>query len=295
MVTFDDFAFEIGYNKQILDNYITFADTFYNTFYIAKKAKKKKRIIDSPSKELKAVQRWLLKNYFNEIPVSNSANGFIIGRGIKRNAKFHLKKEYLLTVDIKDFFTSISQKQVFLTLNKTFPDKDLALKLAKVCTFNRRLPQGAPTSPALSNLVFHEVDDKIINFCKTKSITYSRYADDLVFSSDSKPGLVEILPFLHSTLPNHGFKINNSKTKFFSGKGRMAVTGININEGKLTVSKEIKRLLRSQLYNIIIKEDKATNVNQALGYLSFIKDIEPDYHKKILEYIDALKVKRDNY
>jgi len=291
MKTFDLFAKEIGFNKQMLDNYITFADKYYNTYYIAKKKKRSKREIDSPSKELKSIQRWVMLNYLNSIPISNRANGFIKGRGIKRNAQFHLNKSYILAVDIKNFFPSITQGMVYESLKKHLDDEDLTYKLAKLCTYKRRLPQGAPTSPILSNIVFKEIDDEITDFCKIRLVAYSRYADDMIFSSNTKNVLVEIYQFVNKLLIQHSFEINTSKTKYLSGKGRMAITGININAGKLTVNKDIKRNLRSNLYNIIVKKDKTININSVLGYLSFIKDIEPDHYYKTKDYIEKLKLK----
>ncbi len=291
MTKFEEFAKEIGFNQQVLDNYITYADAHYNTFFIAKRRKTKKRKIDCPSKELKAIQRWILDKYLNDIPVSKRANGFIRNRGIKRNAKLHLKKPFLLIVDIKDFFPSISQKKLYTCLHKHFKDREFSFKLSKVCTYKRYLPQGAPTSPMLSNIVFKDVDDNITKFCNSKLVLYSRYADDLVFSCDTKSSLVETYIYVRKILTENDFRINESKTKFLSGKGRIVITGININEGKLTVRKEIKRNLRSSIHSLLIKKDKTINVNRILGYLSFIKDIEPDYHKKIIEYINKLKSK----
>lgn len=294
MKTFELFAKEIGFNLQVLDNYITYADNYYNTFYIDKKKKGKKRQIDCPSKELKSIQRWILSNYFNKIPVSKHANGFIKGRGIKRNASFHLNKSFILSIDINNFFPSVTQKQVFDKLSNYFDSKDLVLKLAKICTYKRRLPQGAPTSPALSNIILKDIDDKIARFCNSKLVMYSRYADDMVFSCDTKNTLVEVYAFVNNLLTESSFSINKSKTKYFSGKGRMVITGINVNDGRLTVCKEIKRNLRSNLHKLIVKKDKSINVNKVLGYLSFIKDIEPDYHKKLKIYIEKLKEQRDN-
>ena len=289
MKTFELFAKEIGFNMQVLDNYITYADNYYNTYYISKKNKSGKRQIDCPSKELKSIQRWVLSNYFNNIPISIRANGFVRGRGIKRNAQFHLKKSFILSIDIKDFFPSISQKRVYEALGKNFGDNELNIKLAKLCTYKRHLPQGAPTSPVLSNIVFKETDDKITSFCNTKFVVYSRYADDLVFSCDAKNVLVETYSFVNSLLAQHSFNINKSKTKYCSGKGKMVITGININEGRLTVKKEIKRILRSKLYHVIIKKNTLINLNSVAGYLSFVRDIEPEYYLKIKDYIKNLK------
>lgn len=284
MKTFELFAKEIGFNMLVLDNYITFADNYYNTFYISKRDISKKRQIDCPSKELKSIQRWLLANYLNDIPVSNRANGFIKRRGIKRNAQFHLNKSFVLAIDIKDFFPSISQKMIVNALEKHYEDNNLVIKLAKLCTFMRRLPQGAPTSPALSNIVFKALDDEIASFCNSKLVVYTRYADDLIFSSNTKSSLPEVYSFVNEILSKNSFSINKSKTKYLSGKGRMAITGININEGRVTVKKEIKRNLRSKIYKLIVKGDTTINVNSILGYLSFIRDIEPEYYEKLYIY-----------
>lgn len=292
MKTFDDFAKDIGFNTQVLDNYISYADNYYNTYYIPKRDKKKKRVIDSPSKELKAIQRWILTNYLNGLPISNHANGFVKGRGIKRNAQFHLNKLFILSIDIKDFFPSTTQKQVFDSLSKHFEDKDLCLKLAKLCTFKRRLPQGAPTSPVLSNIVFKDIDDKVERFCNTKFVVYSRYADDLVFSCNTKSTLVETYSFINNLLPSHGYFINKTKTRYLSGKGRMSITGVNINDGKLTVQKDIKRNLRCNIFNLIVKKDTSINTNKIAGYLSFIKYIEPDHYEKMVKYIKQLKARK---
>lgn len=291
MKTFDIFAKEIGFNKSVLDNFVTFSHKYYNTFYLKTRKKGKKREIDCPSKELKSIQRWLMANYLNEIPVSKHVNGFVKGRGIKRNAQYHLNKEFILCIDIQDFFPSISQGQVYNSLQKHFDNKELCLKIAKLCTYKRKLPQGAPTSPVLSNIVFREIDEEITKFCNSMLIAYSRYADDLVFSSMTKDSLVEAYSFVNDILRKNSFAINKKKTKYLSGKGRMSVTGINLNEGRLTVKKSLKRNLRSSLYNFIVKKDSSVNINSALGYLSFIKDIEPEYYEKTKSYIEKLKKK----
>lgn len=291
MKTFEIFTKEIGLNMQMLDNYITFSDKYYNTYYISKKKKSKKRRIDSPSKELKGIQRWVLKNYFDDLGVGKRANGFIKGRGIKRNAKYHIGKQFLLIIDIKNFFPSISQKMVFTALKKHFENRELVMKLSKLCTYKRKLPQGAPTSPLLSNLVFKEIDEQISSFCNTKLVVYSRYADDLAFSSETKNTLMEVYSFVNNLFSKYSFTINRSKTRYLSGKGAMKVTGININEGRLTVSKQIKRNLRSSFYNYLVKKDTTININSAFGYLVFIKDIEPDYYINFLKYLEKLKLK----
>ncbi|MBK7094589.1 MAG: RNA-directed DNA polymerase [Saprospiraceae bacterium] len=237
------------------------------------------------------MQRWILQNYLNKISVSNRANGFVLKRGIKRNAMFHLNKRYILTMDIKDFFPSISQNQVFNSLNKHFEDKELAIKISKLCTFKRRLPQGAPTSPMLSNIVFLPIDEQITKHCNTTLVNYSRYADDLTFSSDNKKVLVFIYNYVSKLLYENGFDVNKKKTRYLSGKGVMSITGVNVNTGKVKISKKRKQDVRALLYNYIIKEDKSISKNVIAGHISYIRSIEPDYLQSITEYIKKLRNK----
>lgn len=287
MNSLDKLVLEVGLSRDVIENYITFADKHYNTYYLPKKSGGK-RTIESPGKNLKTIQRWVLKNHLNKFEVNKRANGFVVKRGIRRNALFHLNKKYILTIDIKDFFPSISQKQVFESLNEHFSDKDFAIKIAKLCTYKRRLPQGAPTSPMLSNLVFKKIDDEIMRYCNSESINYSRYADDLSFSSDNKNSLQFAYKFVSELLYNNGFNVNSKKTRYLSGKGNMSVTGININMGKPKVSSKLKKQVRAELHHYIIK-GKKTNLKSLAGYISFISSIEDDYSEKIKTYINKLK------
>lgn len=287
MKNLDKLILEVGLSRNVIENYIIFADKHYNTYYIPKKSGGK-RTIDCPGPNLKTIQRWILKNHLNKLEVNKRANGFVEKRGIKRNALFHLNKKHLLTIDIKDFFPSISQKQVFEMFSEHFSDKDFALKLAKLCTFKRRLPQGAPTSPALSNLVFKKIDDQIMKYCNSELINYSRYADDMTFSSDNKNSLQFAYKFVNELLYKNGFNLNKKKTRYLSGKGNMSVTGVNINSGFPKVSSKLKRQLRTELHHYIIK-NKNTNLKKLAGYISFISSIEDDYRDKIENYIKELK------
>tara|TARA_R110002072_G_scaffold301914_2_gene482838 strand:+ start:1046 stop:1921 length:876 start_codon:yes stop_codon:yes gene_type:complete len=290
MKDLDKLILEVGLSRSVIENYITFADKHYNTYYLPKKSGGK-RAIDCPGTNLKAIQRWILKNYLNKLEVNKRASGFVEKRGIKRNAMFHLNKRYILTIDIKNFFPSISQRQVFQTLEKQLSDRDFALKIAKICTFKRRLPQGAPTSPALSNLVFKEIDDEIMKYCNSELITYSRYADDMTFSSDNKHSLQLAYKFVNDLLYKSGFNINTKKTRYLSGKGNMSVTGVNINKGIPKVKSQLKKQIRAELHHYIIKEEKV-NLRRLAGYISFVSSIEDDYNEKIKKYIENLKSKK---
>jgi len=286
----DRLIHEIGLSRKVIENYITFADKHYKSHYLPKK-NGGKRMLDCPGKNLKTIQRWILKNYLNKLEVNKRANGFVKKRGIKRNALYHLKKKYILTVDIKDFFTSISQGQVFETINTNYNDRDFALKIAKLCTYQRYLPQGAPTSPVLSNLVFKPIDDEIMKYCNSELIHYSRYADDLTFSSDNKQSLQYAYRYINDLLYKNGFNLNTKKTRYLSGKGNMSVTGVNINSGYPKANPKLKKQVRAELHHYIIKE-KQISLNKLAGKISFIRSIEEDYSKKLDVYIKKLYKKK---
>lgn len=291
MKTFKDLSIAIGINQRELNNIVNYSDTFYQSYYI--RQRNKKRYIDSPNAQLKAIQRWVLVRLFNEFNFDQRATGFIKNRGIKTNAKFHVNKKYILCMDILNFFPSIKKEMVFAALRKKYPDTELAYKLSKLCTFNNRLPQGAPTSPALSNLVFTPIDEKIKTLCNKKLVNYSRYADDLTFSSDNKQILINMISSISHVLFQYGFLLNKKKTRIRSGKHRITVTGLIINSGKPTVGQSVKRDIRAKLYNLIIKEDKSINKKELMGLIAFARDIEPDYYKKLVQYKSNL-IKRKN-
>lgn len=291
MKLFDEFILEVGLSRSAIENYITFADANYNTFYINKKGKEKKREIDCPNINLKSIQRWILNKYLYKIEVNKRANGFVLKRGIRRNAMFHLNKKYILSIDIKDFFPSITQRQVFEMFFENFADKEFSLKMAKLCTYKRRLPQGAPTSPTISNLVFKKIDDEIMKYCNSEMVNYSRYADDLTFSSDNKSHLGSVYRIVNDLLYKNGFNLNKEKTRYLSGKGPMEITGVYINSGEPKVNNKLKRQIRAELHNYIIK-GKTPNLKKIAGYISFIRSIELDYGKKIENYILNLKSKK---
>lgn len=142
------------------------------------------RTIFAPSKKLKARQRWILENILNRIKVSKCVHGFELNRSIKTNAELHANHDYVICMDIKDFFPSITQEKVYSVFKNVGYTSRAAQELAKLCCFNGVLPQGAPTSPKLANIICKKMDFEIQRYAKANNITYSRYADDLTFSSN---------------------------------------------------------------------------------------------------------------
>ena len=287
-VQYKDLAEAIGLNKQQLDNYIKFSDRHYQSFYIEKRNRIKRRYINSPSPKMKALQRWVLENLLYKIEVHECAQGFIKGHGIKSNAEFHQNKKYILCVDIYNFFPSITKQHVYQSLIKNMNDPELANKLAKICTYKNRLPQGAPSSPYLSNIVFIPVDEEIQKYCEGNLIAYSRYADDLSFSTNTKESLLELEEIVKQILLKYGFSLNFKKTRLYTGKNRMSVTGLAMNSGRPSLGKRRKREIKAKLFYRLVKDDKSITNEQINGYLSYVKDVEVEFYYFLLNYVNKL-------
>jgi len=282
-------AKRIGINESYLSLLSKNHNKCYHSYYLKKKPPAR-RVIDAPNSELKAIQRWILRNVLENQPVNPCVHGFTAKRGIKTNAKRHLGKRFIMCLDIKDFFPSIKKDRIFPIFCHVFDNGKVADALSNLCTYNERLPQGAVTSPALSNIVFRKADDEISDICSKKRVNYTRYADDLTFSTNNFTLLKDhIKPETEKILRNDGFKLNKKKTRFLTGRGRMLVTGLLLNSGKLTVGRWRKREIRAALFNYVVKGDKAVNVNRLVGTLAFIRDIEPDFYERFLRYSSGLR------
>lgn len=141
----------------------------------------KYRTICSPSRNLKIRQRWILDNILYKIPVAECSEGFVKGHSIYTNAKKHIGYKQNLNIDLKDFFPSVTQDRVIQVFCDMGYSKDAARTFAIICCHEGRLPQGAPTSPYLANLVCKEMDKQLMKFAREHALVYTRYADDMAW------------------------------------------------------------------------------------------------------------------
>jgi RNA-directed DNA polymerase len=251
------------------------------------------RVIHHPSKELKAVQRWLLHAVISRLPIDDSALAYIKGRSIADNATRHLGGGYLLRLDLRNFFPSITQQDIKLHIKENsleFPgwdDADVNLFCALVCRY-QRLTIGAPSSPSLSNALCRNLDTEIRILVERNDINYTRYADDMFFST-SKPNVLgqihgEITRIIENSPLPAGLMINSAKTRHTSKRHRRVVTGLVLSsENKLSVGRHTKRRVRSLIYNLgsLSDEDR----HRLAGLISFIRSVEPDFvNRLILKY-----------
>ncbi len=230
----------------------------YTEFTIPK-SKGGKRTIEAPNQNILFIQKrlnhYLQAVYYSMKPdavygfVPSVYNGFS-PKTIVTNAENHLNKKYLLNIDLKDFFHSISAndvRRIFLAAPFNFSE-DLATCIALIGCWKTRLPMGAATSPVLSNLFCLPLDRQLIKWAKKYSMTYTRYADDLTFSSDVKLDEEQILE-ARKIITDANFTINERKFRMQSSFKKQTVTGIKVNV-KTNVDRRYIRNIRAALHDI---------------------------------------------
>ena len=207
------------------------------------------RILHEPKPALKLKQKQI-QRYLQARGLKGSycAHGFIPGRSAVTHAKNHLHKRIIVKCDIEDFFGSTTRNMVSKALANCGLDKDTISDICNICMLNNALPQGAPTSPLLSNLAFLDLDKRLAGLAKKFSASYSRYADDMCFSSND-PQLNTILPQVKYVVENCGYKLKASKTRVLRRNRSQIVTGVVVNQ-KLNVPRELKHNTRARLFKL---------------------------------------------
>jgi len=284
----------VGYKKNYLKRAALFTRFFYREFDILKKNGKKRKISE-PLPSLKEIQIWILKNILYRIEVSKYAKAYIPKMSIKQNLIFHKGQQKVLALDIEDFFPSIKQEFVESLFYSFGYSKILSSLLAKLCCLAEALPQGAPTSPYLSNIYLKSADESISRFCRDKGIRYTRYSDDMTFSGDFNE--IELIAYVKLVIGKLQLKINDKKTKLMTPNTRQTVTGIVVNE-KLQVSFAKRNKIRQSVYYINkfgldnhmlkVKIKKANYLAHLLGQINFILQINPT-DQEFVEYKNFLQ------
>ena len=232
----------LGISPLIILGVMNNADKHYRNFQFRKKSGGM-REIDAPRTYLKVIQWWLLDTILSTTEPSPHAHGFVKGRSFVTNAKIHLGSRFILNVDVQDFFPSISFDQVtneFLALGYRL---GLSRDLAKLTTLNGRLPQGAPTSPALANLILRRVDGELSELATRNSLRFSRYADDITFSSQVRIPQA-IVSEVSSILASVGLQLNPSKTRFMGRNQKLEITGLLLGRDGVVLDRRYLNGLR---------------------------------------------------
>ncbi|HGK5230480.1 TPA: reverse transcriptase domain-containing protein, partial [Salmonella enterica subsp. enterica serovar Brandenburg] len=208
----DDLSHALRLPKEVILKFSFNNDKYYHRVEMKKKTGGI-RHIESPLRELKAIQRWVLRTILDKLSPSVYAKGFVRGKSILDNAKPHEGNQYVLNLDLQDFFTNVKASHVYTLFKNIGYNNNIAFILTSFCTKGGYLPQGAPTSPALSNLVCLRLDHRISTYCKKRALTYTRYADDLCISGNKILILQKASYLIKDIICNEGFIINSKKEK----------------------------------------------------------------------------------
>lgn len=278
----------------------------YKSFEIPKRSGGK-RLIWAPKSKIKEAQRWILHNILELLPVHGSAHGFLPERSILTNARPHVNSKCLIRMDIKDFFPTITFPRVKGIFRNAGYREQIATLLALICTESPReiiklkdktyyvavgercLPQGAPTSPAISNIISLNMDRRLQGLSKANGWCYTRYADDLSFSfpeGEKSPEVGYILGAVKRIVEDECFEINVKKTWVSRKGGKQAITGIIVNgKNEPRVSRELKRKLRAITHNLKQGKDlhEGETIHQIIGYSSYVAMVEPKIGKNFIK------------
>lgn len=269
-------------------NIIATRNNLYSKYYIQKKSGGKREILQ-PSKELKVIQRWILKNILNEFPISEYSCAYSKGDSVKKNAEKHRNANYLLHTDIINFFPSIDRRMMCkyfkknqeivrsLQLNKE--DERLILD---ICLYQGKyLVVGSVASPKIANMIMYQFDTELMKkLDELGRYCYTRYADDIVISSHTYID-EEIINVVSELMNEYGFEMNQEKTYFMNKKRKRQVTGVVIdnNENIVTVGTKKYRMLKRMLYMYLVKG--AGNVECIKGYLSYVKGVNIQQYNQL--------------
>lgn len=275
---------DLRLSVDFLDNLAHTASLRYRRYQIPKRSGGA-RTIDQPARELKSVQRWLASHIISVFPVHGAATAYAPGASIRRNASGHARSHYSVRLDFQDFFRSLTATDIealctarHSLLPAGWSDNDSRF-LTAICCRNRRLTIGAPSSPALSNVLCHELDSRIHALASARDVTYTRYADDIVLSCNAPNVLRPLCALVHdalSTLPYpSGLQLNFRKTRHSSRKRRRVITGVTLtSDGRISIGREHKRILRARVHQAGRLSD--SELRRLAGDLGHVKSIEPN-------------------
>lgn len=290
--TIDDFSEMIHISKYTIFQLSKNADKYYKTYTIPKKSGKL-RAISQPSKKLKGVQSWILVNILNKLNVSSSCKGFEKGSSTSENAEPHKGANTLLTIDLKDFFPTVTQQQVFNIFKSIGYNNTISVILSNICSYKEALPQGSPCSPKLANLCAWKLDVRIQGFVGKRGINYTRYADDLSFSGLSPVKVVQIIPMIKKIIEDEDFKINPSKTRIASSARCKIVTGLVLSGDTFGIGKQKYKKVRAKIYNLTLPSQQDNNklLYEVNGWLSYLNSTDKKRLNKAMRYIKELSNK----
>lgn len=289
-------------SDDLIDTFIATSPYRYKFYEIPKRNSAEMRKIAHPSKELKFIQRVMISQLMPLLPVHDNAYAYRNGRGIRENALVHASNSYLLKLDLSNFFNSLTPSILFAECKRndiSFCKDDKTI--ISNCLFYRehrkaslKLSVGAPSSPFISNAIMFSFDNFIYSACQKENIVYSRYADDMTFSTNNKGILINFDEVVRSALFKFfksNLSLNNNKKTLSSKAHNRHITGITIsNNNTISLGRDRKRSISASIHHFSmgkLNEDEIINLK---GLLAFAEHIEPMFVSKMVEKYGAIVV-----
>jgi len=290
------------------------------------------RIICIPEEKLLKLQRWIDYFILDHLAVDEASFGFSKGSRIRDAAALHCDAKWLIKLDIESFFESVTELQVFRIFHKAGYEPLVALELARLCTRYRKdngfrgmkwrahphsgtipeysvpwlgyLPQGAPTSPKLSNLALRDFDQKVRDIAGQHGLTYTRYADDLTLSTlhdFDRSQASKVIGKVYSEMRSYGFSPQMTKTSVVPPGARKIVLGLGVNSDQPKLTRRFKDMLRLHIHYLTsdnhgpavhAKHQGNATIhglrNHVQGLLAFAKGIEPEFSERLNEKFQSV-------
>jgi retron-type reverse transcriptase len=279
----------------------------YKRFYLPKKSGGR-RLISAPMPQLKAAQYWILEHILYKVPLSDAAHGFIPGKSIVTNASHHIGQDIVINIDLRDFFPTIEYKRVKGLFCKLGYSEQIATILALLCTepevdqvaldgkeyyvanTKRHLPQGAPCSPAITNLICFRLDRRFGGLARKYHCNYTRYADDMTFSGNKEAAdhAGKLIWAVKQVVKEEGFTIHPDKLKVMRNGDKKEVTGIVVND-KLSLDRDTLRKFRALLHQITVSGlhnkqwGKGNIISSVEGYINYVLMVKQDAGRQLKE------------
>lgn len=259
----------LGYDFKNLENIAKKAGRYYKPY--TQIVKGKSRLIDRPVGQLKIIQKLILKRILIAIPLPLTMLGGVKGRSIKENASYHTKQAQVITLDLRDCFPKTNDKEVFAVYKRYGCSDEIASLLTKLTTFQHRLPQGAPTSSMLVNLVLLPLHQQIEGLAKEKGLNFTIYVDDITISGNNAVDVIgEIIDLIHE----NGYGVRRHKIRYMPANTQQIVTGLVVNK-RVGVPKSKKQQIIQDIMqlsdSVSVDEQK---IKSLLGSIAYVKSID---------------------
>jgi RNA-directed DNA polymerase len=284
-----DLAQRLGISREKLRNIARDADSHYNPFsqikpprpFARKESKIKVREIDQPLDPLREVQKRIYRILLRDLDLPAHIKGGVKGRSVLDNVKHHQNETTLVTLDIKSCFPSITSHQVYFVWRVVLKcSHKVARLLTRLTTFKGHLPQGAPTSTTLANLVLNSIDAPVRKAAAELGVNYSSWIDDIPLSGSEARNLI---PLAVSTFKRKGFRVARSKLKVMGGRKRREVNGV-IAGATPSISRKKRDRIRAALHRLklgdIRDEERDGYIATQKGRIAYLATINPNQARK---------------